>query len=441
MLPGIGIFGSDPISKVLIEILGHLEFDVHAIWTNISDKETRNLIKSSNLVTNSIDTVLLNKNVQLVFVCCQPNFHSQICTKALGIGKNVICLNPTCSDRVEIEQMIVSARYYPCLLSSICFGGLRYLKEYTSLKNKLNLIGDIKVCNITINCHNIVMARNQMHQSLSNKKFQLDILSEIVDKINLNVSSTSAPGSVNWLSDKDLGAGVLNRYGAAIISMILDMLEGKKVTKVFGCLKTLVDTFPESGNGKNNFTIRKITADDYCTFQLNLEPGSVLINVCINSLAHSKYSHEINVCGSRGVLKWIDSNVYHVNFDNYNLNSAIIDSNNNESTYPDSNNENTVPENDPKSQACEEFLNNYAKIEDTYPELPFLYVRGLYFYLKKVKEKFIEFHNLKSNSKKSATVPFPSENLDNFEHTRLIQTVVKSIYQSSCENRWVPVKY
>lgn len=358
-----------------------------------------------------------------------------------GIGKNVICLSPTCSDIVDIEQMIVSARYYPCLLSSMCFGGLRYLKEYNTLKSKLSLIGEIKVCNVSINCHNIVIARSQMHQKLSNKNFKLDILSEIIDQINLNVYSTSAPGSVNWLSDKDLGAGVLNRYGAAIISIILDLFEDKKVTKVFGCLKTLLDSFPSSYSDKKKFTIRKITADDYCTFQLNLEPGSILINVCINSLAHSKYSHEIHVCGSKGVLKWIDSNISHVDFHSNNLNSATIDGNNNESTFPDSNNEIMLIDNDSNGNENEEFLNNYARIEETYPELPFLYVRGLYFYLKQVKEKFTEFYYLKSNSKKSVMVPFPSKNLDNFEHARIIQSIVKSIYQSSQEDRWIYVKY
>ena len=358
-----------------------------------------------------------------------------------GIGKNVICLSPTCRDIVDIEQMIVSARYYPCLLSSICFGGLRYLKEYNTLKSKLSQVGEIKVCNVTINCNNIVIARSQMHQKLSNKKFELDILSEIIDQINLNVYSTSAPGAVNWLSDRDLGAGVLNRYGAAIISMILDLFDDKKVTKVFGCLKTLLDSFPSSVPDRKNFTIRKITADDYCTFQLNLEPGSVLINVCINSLTHSKYSHEILVCGSKGVLKWIDSNTSHVDFYANNLSPATIDGNNNESSFPDSNSEITMIDNDSNGYENEEFLNNYARIEDLYPELPFLYVRGLYFYLKQVKEKFTEYHNLKTKSKKSATIPFPSKNLDSFEHTRLIQSIVKSIHQSSQENRWISVKY
>ena len=88
MLPGIGIFGSDPISKVLIQILRHLDFEVHSVWTNHYDVEIElqknEIFHLSKVVTTSIDNVLLNKSVNLVFVCCQPNLHSQICTKALG---------------------------------------------------------------------------------------------------------------------------------------------------------------------------------------------------------------------------------------------------------------------------------------------------------------------------------------------------------------------
>lgn len=97
MLPGVGIFGSDPICKVLIQILKHFDFEINAIWTNYYEFDAKKITESSatttpasnfknaaKLVTTSIDNVLLNKNVNLVFVCCQPNLHSQISTKALG---------------------------------------------------------------------------------------------------------------------------------------------------------------------------------------------------------------------------------------------------------------------------------------------------------------------------------------------------------------------
>ena len=90
MLPGVGIFGSDPVCKVLIQILKHFEFEINAIWTNYYEFDAKKLTdggvkNSTKLITTSIDNVLLNKNVNLVFVCCQPNLHSQISTKALGI--------------------------------------------------------------------------------------------------------------------------------------------------------------------------------------------------------------------------------------------------------------------------------------------------------------------------------------------------------------------
>jgi hypothetical protein len=129
MLPGVGIFGSDPVCKVLIQILKHFDFEINAIWTNFYEFDAKKLIDSTTatsngtsspsigstssssssstttttttgaankannyakLITTSIDSVLLNKNVNLVFVCCQPNLHSQISTKALGEYYNII---------------------------------------------------------------------------------------------------------------------------------------------------------------------------------------------------------------------------------------------------------------------------------------------------------------------------------------------------------------
>ena len=98
MLPGVGIFGyDDPSAKILIQLLTHFGFEIHGIWTNntdyvIVDDDDDDIINSNNeklkirkeLITTSIDNVLLNKNVNLVFVCCQPTIHSQIVTKALG---------------------------------------------------------------------------------------------------------------------------------------------------------------------------------------------------------------------------------------------------------------------------------------------------------------------------------------------------------------------
>jgi hypothetical protein len=91
MLPGVGIFGSEPISTILIDFLKHFDFEIHGIWSNHYEVESGanisddpNISIPAEIVTTKIDNVLLNKKVNLVFVCCQPNFHSQISSKALG---------------------------------------------------------------------------------------------------------------------------------------------------------------------------------------------------------------------------------------------------------------------------------------------------------------------------------------------------------------------
>lgn len=92
MLPGVGVFGTEPAVRILVPILREFGFTIEALWGQISS-ETEALagdLKIENFTTK-IDDVLLRKNVDLVFVVCPPYLHSQISVKALGIGKHVIC--------------------------------------------------------------------------------------------------------------------------------------------------------------------------------------------------------------------------------------------------------------------------------------------------------------------------------------------------------------
>jgi predicted dehydrogenase len=464
MLPGIGIFGSDPIADVLVELLSHFHFEVHAIWTNQCDlddsKHEKHKFKYERfpklIITSSMDNVLLNKNVNLVFICCQPNLHAQISTKALGIGKNVICLFPTCKSLDEIGHMINSAYYYPSLMSSISYGGLKYLSEFKLIKQYLKMVGDIKCCNITVNCRNIA----QVHE------YSNDFLE-------------SSTNSSNWLGDRDLGAGVLNRFGAALISLILHLFENKKVTKVFGCLKTFEEnvhlpnktkptSFDSSSdneikklfNNKHFSHIRKITADDHCTFQLNLEPNSILVNVIINSLAQSNYSQEILIAGSHGVILCKDSDVFYrtsiveqINIVNQEQQSSFLLNSNESSSYQsklDRNNNHVIE--DTKASFYEtqlhlnesidinliNYLNSFKNIEKTYPELPLVFIRGLYYYLLDVKREYNEIKSKQTPANKSLLT---RSNLDDFEHTRIVQLIIKNINLSSDSNRWFSVNY
>lgn len=235
----------------------------------------------------------------------------------------MICLFPTCKNIEDIEQMIQSARYYPSLLSSVNYGGLKYLAEFRLLKQSLPLIGELKVCNINISCQNLAMARSLLYKkqqqqahdsSTSAGSFPQVVssspsssISNLIDHIAIMASGNNASASLNWLTDKDVGAGLLNRFGAAIISLVLNLFEEKKCTRVLGSVRTFLDdpilfeSIKAPNSARNSAgSMRRITADDFCSFQMNLEPGSVLVNVTLNSLTHSKYNQELLFCGTKG---------------------------------------------------------------------------------------------------------------------------------------------
>lgn len=78
-LPGIGIFGTNEVVKVLVPILREKGFEIQAIWgKTISEAEAIAKELKINFFTNKVDDVLLCKNVDLIFILCQPFLHQQI---------------------------------------------------------------------------------------------------------------------------------------------------------------------------------------------------------------------------------------------------------------------------------------------------------------------------------------------------------------------------
>lgn len=74
-----------------------------------------------------------------------------------------------------------------------------------------------------------------------------------------------------------------------MISFILNLFEEKKVTKVYGTLRTFIEdlyntnvSLKASQNEPPEKISRKITSDDHCTFQMCLEPSPIVVNVVIN---------------------------------------------------------------------------------------------------------------------------------------------------------------
>ncbi|CAH2091342.1 unnamed protein product [Euphydryas editha] len=264
MLPGIGVFGTGSVAKVLVPFLREKGFSVEAIW-GVTLQEAESTAKELKIpfFTNKIDDVLLKKNVSLVFIVCAPNLHAQISVKALGIGKHVVCDKPAGLCQAEALKMVRAAQYYPTLISIINHS-LRFLPAFIHMRKCI------------------------MDGYLGNP-------SELT-LIDVRVQMGSLLGETyNWLCDDTMGGGTLTLVGSHVIDLV-SYLSGQKVMKAHGVLRTFVEE-TEKVNG-----IRKITAPDFCTFQLQMDKGLLVTATLNNHLPGPCFNQEIYVCSKKGYL-------------------------------------------------------------------------------------------------------------------------------------------
>jgi hypothetical protein len=344
--------------------------------------------------------------------------------------------------------MINSAYYYPTLISSINYGGLRYLDEFKLMKKSLNYVGEVKLCNINISCKNLIGIHECTDEliNLIVDNSSTSSSSSYINANNIKLNKILSQIYTNWNSDINLGAGILNRFGAAIISLVIFLFDTKKVTKVNGTCKTFVKhlniDLTSDNDENNNITndgnkklllinkTRQITADDFCNFQLNLEPSSILVNVTINSLAQCKYKQEILVSGTNGTLI-LDNKKLIYRSTNISPNSKNI----HEESISNRNEEKEIYNNDNECLFNNLFNSSFSNIERVYPELPLIFIKGLYYYLENVKDKF------NNNNENSGYEDDEDHRLDSFEHTKIVQLIINNIYLSSEQQKWININY
>lgn len=232
MLPGIGIFGTNNIVKIIVPFLKQNGFKVEALWgRTLSKAEETAKELDIPYYTNKIDNVLLKKEVDLVFIMCSPNLQAQIAVKALGIGKHVVCDKPAGLCQSEAIKMVHAAQYYPTLISVINHS-LRFLPAFARMKKAIleGFVGtesEITACEVRVQMETLYLDQ------------------------------------YNWLCDKTMGGGVLTLIGSHVIDLISYLIDQKAV-KVHGIIKTFQET-NDSING-----IRRITSPDFCTFQMEM---------------------------------------------------------------------------------------------------------------------------------------------------------------------------
>lgn len=152
-LPGIGVFGTGSIVRIIIPFLREKGFRIEAIWGRTLAEVSK---VASDLEipfhTSRIDDVLLRKDVDLIFIMCSPSLHSQIAVKALGIGKHVVCDKPAGLSQSEALKMVRAAQYYPSLIS-IVNHSLRFLPAFVHMKKALEdgyLAGPVTVIEVRV---------------------------------------------------------------------------------------------------------------------------------------------------------------------------------------------------------------------------------------------------------------------------------------------------
>lgn len=196
MLPGIGVFGTGHVVKVLVPILRESGFKIEAIWSRTL-LDAQEAAKELNIPfhTNKIDDVLLRKDVDLIFVLCAPNLHAQICVKALGIGKHIVCDKPAGLNQADAVKMVRAAQYYPSLISVINHS-FRFLPAFTHMKKALteNYLGSSNITLIDVRIQSGCLFSENDHY--------------------------------DWRCDDVMGGGTLNLIGSHVVDLIT-FLTGK----------------------------------------------------------------------------------------------------------------------------------------------------------------------------------------------------------------------
>uniref|UniRef100_A0A0K8S9Q8 Uncharacterized protein n=1 Tax=Lygus hesperus TaxID=30085 RepID=A0A0K8S9Q8_LYGHE len=261
MLPGIGVFGTSSIVRIVVPFLREKGFKIEALWgRTLAEAQEVALELDIPFHTTKIDDVLLRKDVDLIFIICSPNLHSQIAVKALGIGKHVLCDKPTGLCQSEALKMVRAAQYYPSLIS-IVNHSLRFLPAFSQMRQCVMdgyLGGDISVVEVRVHMSSLLHA------------------------------------NYDWLCDHTMGGGVVTLVGSHVIDLI-SFLTSQRATAVHGIVKTFTK------NTKDISGIRNITSSDFCKFEMTLNKGT-LACVTLNSHLPSLFTQEVLICGPAGYL-------------------------------------------------------------------------------------------------------------------------------------------
>lgn len=385
-LPRVGILGIPPVA--LLPFIRDAGFEVVALWDPNNNQESEaKFAAKSNLnieieVASYEDEVILHPEIGLLLIFCDPSYHAQIAVKALGIAKHVFVHPPASISPAQTQRMVQSASYYPNLTAVV--GGLRCLPAAQEMRR------------------------------LIEAKFLGDDDSPLHCDIRLTSPSlvaSDAQSKFSWKCREDMGGGVLNQFGYALIDLGLIYLLQQRALRVHAVFRTMQRNTPHIKG------IRHITADDVAQVLIETDRRDCLISLNLNT-NFSQFSQELSITGSKGQLVLRNASLYGRQFNDNSLEEVF---------YLDTNNL-------PTSKAAK----NSSSSSSVAPELPFVHLQG-YSKMFDLLRTVFDQHDKAKGSNDDEGGNQAIDLLSSFEDALHVAEIIKAARDSSLNKAWVQV--
>ena len=273
----VGIVATSERLSLLLPLLRSLGIPVTAIWSRDHDN-CRRLAAQFDvfLPAHHFQELLVHPEVDLVYVATDPALRAEVAVKAITSGKHCVSLSPISVGISDGEKMLSVSRYYPQLLSLVeCH--LRHLPASQAMRELLD----------AGYCGRVLVAEARV------------VMGSLV----------GAEEAYSWRCDPTVGGGALSNVGSHVIDLV-SFTTRVRLSRVQGTLRT----FRPQTRSVHGF--RRITSDDFCSFQGELEGGEAVATVNINTHSQEhRYDFEYSVTGTTGRLVMRGMDLYGVKTD------------------------------------------------------------------------------------------------------------------------------
>jgi len=209
-----------------------------------------------------LDRFLKLDDLDLVCVSSPPDTHRDYSLRAFAAGKHVLCEKPTAMNAGEARDMADAARRSGRLAL------IDHELRFDPTRRKL---------------------RDLVREGFLGRLLQVGI--QVESEFRLDASR-----AWSWWSDEAQGGGILGAIGSHVVDAIRYTFG--EVVRGRGDVRTMIAERPDAESGAS----RRVTADDYAAFWLELEGGAV-VSAVLTAVARSRVPGQVIAAhGTEGSL-------------------------------------------------------------------------------------------------------------------------------------------